>query len=399
MSVERVEVGPRRFREEYGRSYEDFEVGDVYEHRPGRTITEADNTWFTLLTMNQHPLHFDRAYAAKSEFGRPIVNSCLTLSIVTGMSVSDVSQRAIGNLGWDRVRLTAPVFAGDTIYAETEVLAKRESKSRPEPGHRDRAHRRPQGRRYRVPRLRAHGPRAEARSWRRRRVKTGPESDFRSFRPWPRLPTRVLRKSDSDPVLVVGWPAGGTARLSEPGGQPGPRSVRISSRSPAPSRAEARPASRWPRSQSEDATGWNVPTNGSPTSTGSSCPRATSSSPSAIAASGTATGSSTPPGPSTGRIFRLDRAHRTPLPVAALPSHRTAGEPGRDARGDGGGRPSEPLPPSRGRGLLGVPEHLARRGLGGGRAEPAGGGRRWWCTSCRFPSGRGRPSSATASSS
>ena len=134
MSVERVEVGPRRFREEYGRSYEDFEVGDVYEHRPGRTVTEADNTWFTLLTMNQHPLHFDRAYAAKSEFGRPIVNSCLTLSIVTGMSVSDVSQRAIGNLGWDRVRLTAPVFAGDTVYAETEVLAKRESKSRPNQG-------------------------------------------------------------------------------------------------------------------------------------------------------------------------------------------------------------------------------------------------------------------------
>ena len=134
MSVERVEVAPGRFREEFGRSYEDFAVGDVYEHRPGRTITESDNTWFTLLTMNQHPLHFDRAYAAKSEFGRPIVNSCLTLSIVTGMSVSDVSQRAIGNLGWDRVRLTAPVFVGDTVYAETEVLARRESKSRPSQG-------------------------------------------------------------------------------------------------------------------------------------------------------------------------------------------------------------------------------------------------------------------------
>ena len=96
------EVGAHRYRESYGRYFEDFTEGDVYEHRPGRTISEADNTWFTLLTMNQHPLHFDAAYAAKSEFGRPLVNSCLTLSIVAGMSVSDVSQKAIGNLGWKR---------------------------------------------------------------------------------------------------------------------------------------------------------------------------------------------------------------------------------------------------------------------------------------------------------
>src|SRR6202000_1789312 len=82
-------VGPSRTRESYGRYFEDFEVGAIYEHRPGRTITESDNTWFTLLTMNQHPLHFDAAYAAKSEFGRPVVNSCLTLSIVAGMSVAD----------------------------------------------------------------------------------------------------------------------------------------------------------------------------------------------------------------------------------------------------------------------------------------------------------------------
>ena len=134
MSVERVEIAPKRYRESYGRCYEDFEVGDVYEHRPGRTISEADNTWFTLLTMNQHPLHFDAAYAAKTEFGRPVVNSALTLAIVAGMSVSDVSQKAIANLGWDKIRLTAPVFAGDTIYAESEVLAKRPSKSRPEQG-------------------------------------------------------------------------------------------------------------------------------------------------------------------------------------------------------------------------------------------------------------------------
>ena len=128
------EVGAHRFRESYGRYFEDFTEGDVYEHRPGRTISEADNTWFTLLTMNQHPLHFDAAYASKSEFGRPLVNSCLTLSIVAGMSVSDISQKAIGNLGWNDIKLTAPVFVGDTIYAESEVLAKRESASRPGQG-------------------------------------------------------------------------------------------------------------------------------------------------------------------------------------------------------------------------------------------------------------------------
>jgi itaconyl-CoA hydratase len=128
------EVGPRRFRANAGRCFEEFAIGDVYEHRPGRTISEADNTWFTLLTMNQHPLHFDAAYAAKSEFGRPVVNSCLTLSIVAGMSVADVSQKAIANLGWTDIKLIAPVFVGDTIYAESEVLAKRESQSRPTQG-------------------------------------------------------------------------------------------------------------------------------------------------------------------------------------------------------------------------------------------------------------------------
>ncbi len=128
------EVGKGRYRESYGRYFEEFEVGDVYEHRPGRTISEADNTWFTLLTMNQHPLHFDFEYAAKSEFGKPLVNSCLTLSIVAGMSVSDVSQKTIANLGWDKIKLISPVYIGDTIYAESEVLAKRESKSRPTQG-------------------------------------------------------------------------------------------------------------------------------------------------------------------------------------------------------------------------------------------------------------------------
>lgn len=134
MTVERKPAGPRRFQGSLGRCFEDFAVGDVYEHRPGRTITEADNTWFTLLTMNTNPLHFDAAYAARTEFGRPLVNSCLTLAMVTGMSVSDLSQNAIANLGWDKVRLAAPVFAGDTLYAESEVLAVRESKSRPTQG-------------------------------------------------------------------------------------------------------------------------------------------------------------------------------------------------------------------------------------------------------------------------
>src|SRR5215468_993282 len=85
------QIGPQRYRESFGRYYDDFTVGDVYEHRHGRTTTESDNTWFTLITMNQHPLHFDAAYAAGTEFKRPLVNSCLTLSIVTGMSVADVS--------------------------------------------------------------------------------------------------------------------------------------------------------------------------------------------------------------------------------------------------------------------------------------------------------------------
>lgn len=128
------EVGPNRYREDIGRCYEDFDVGAVYEHRPGRTLSEVDNTWFTLLTMNTHPLHFDAAYAAQSEFKKPLMNSTLTLAIVGGMSVSDTSQKTIANLGWQEINLTAPVFAGDTIYAESEVLEKRESKSRPGAG-------------------------------------------------------------------------------------------------------------------------------------------------------------------------------------------------------------------------------------------------------------------------
>lgn len=134
MVAESVQVGPHRYRERYGRYYEDFVVGDIYEHRPNRTITDADNVWFTLLTMNQHPLHFDHEYGRRSEFGRCIVASPLTVALMAGMSVSDVSQKAIANLGWREIRLVHPVFVGDTLSAESEVLEKRESKSRPQAG-------------------------------------------------------------------------------------------------------------------------------------------------------------------------------------------------------------------------------------------------------------------------
>ena len=116
--------------ESVARTYEDMEVGAVYRSRFGRTVLDADNVWFTLLTMNTNPIHFDAEHAAKSEWKRPLVDSTFTLALVTGLSVADVSEQAV-NLGWREVRLPAPVFAGDTIRAETEVLEKRESQSRP----------------------------------------------------------------------------------------------------------------------------------------------------------------------------------------------------------------------------------------------------------------------------
>jgi acyl dehydratase len=127
-------LSENRYRQTIGRYFEEFTVGDIYEHRPGRTITDADNIQFSLLTMNNHPMHCDMAFAAKSEFGRLLVNSGLTLAVVLGMTVGDVSGKAIANLGWTEIKLTAPVFGGDTIYAESEVLDKRESKSRPTQG-------------------------------------------------------------------------------------------------------------------------------------------------------------------------------------------------------------------------------------------------------------------------
>ena len=128
------QIGPNRYRETFGRYFEDFQVGDVYEHRPGKTVLESDNHLFTLLTLNTHPLHFDAEYGKATEFGRNLVVSTYTLALVIGMSVTDCSQKAIANLGMDEVRFTAPVFAGDTLYGESEVLAKRESKSRPGQG-------------------------------------------------------------------------------------------------------------------------------------------------------------------------------------------------------------------------------------------------------------------------
>ncbi|HKD45975.1 MAG TPA: MaoC family dehydratase [Candidatus Angelobacter sp.] len=117
-----------------GRFFEDFEVGDVYQHPLGRTVIAADNIWFTLLTENTNPIHFDRVYAAGTEYGKPLVDSTFTLALVTGQSVMDISQNALANLGWDEVRLPNPLFEGDTVYSRSEVLEKRESKSRPNVG-------------------------------------------------------------------------------------------------------------------------------------------------------------------------------------------------------------------------------------------------------------------------
>ncbi len=117
-----------------GRFFEDFEVGDVYRHPLGRTVTTTDNIWFTLLTQNTAPIHFDHHYAAQTEFGKPLVDSTFTVALVTGQSVADISQNVFANLGWDEIRLPHPVFEGDTIYSQSEVLEKRESKSRPDVG-------------------------------------------------------------------------------------------------------------------------------------------------------------------------------------------------------------------------------------------------------------------------
>jgi itaconyl-CoA hydratase len=117
-----------------GRFLEDFEVGDIYEHPLGRTVTQTDNAWFTLLTQNTAALHFDHHYASQTEFGRPLVNSAFTIALVTGQSVSDISQNVMANLGWDEVRLPNPLFEGDTVYSSSEVIDARESRSRANAG-------------------------------------------------------------------------------------------------------------------------------------------------------------------------------------------------------------------------------------------------------------------------
>ena len=116
-----------------GRFFEDFEVGDVYRCRYGRTVTEADNIQFTLLTNNTNQIHFNRDYGARTQWGQCLVNSALTLSIVAGMGVADVSENGFA-LGWDEIVLPNPVFAGDTLYSESEVIQVRESNSRPDRG-------------------------------------------------------------------------------------------------------------------------------------------------------------------------------------------------------------------------------------------------------------------------
>jgi len=117
---------PKEWR---GRFYEDFTVGDVYRSRFGRTITDTDNIWFTCLTMNTNPIHFNVPYAERTQFGQPLVNSAFTLALVTGLTVPDTSENAAANLAWTDIKLPKPVFVGDTVWAESEITALRESKS------------------------------------------------------------------------------------------------------------------------------------------------------------------------------------------------------------------------------------------------------------------------------
>lgn len=121
-------------RENFGRYLEEFEVGEVIKHWPGRTITEVDNIYFSLLTMNQHPLHIDAAYGEQTQFKQCLVVGPLVFSCVVGMTVADISGKAIANLGYEAIEHNGPTFAGDTLYAETTVLDKRESRKNPDRG-------------------------------------------------------------------------------------------------------------------------------------------------------------------------------------------------------------------------------------------------------------------------
>ncbi len=117
-----------------GRYLEDFEVGQVYRHWPGRTVTEADDTWFSLITMNQNPLHIDEHYSSQLQHGRRLVNGTFVFSLIVGMSVADMSLKAIANLEYEEVKHTGPVWHGDTLYAESTVLDVTESQSKPDRG-------------------------------------------------------------------------------------------------------------------------------------------------------------------------------------------------------------------------------------------------------------------------
>jgi acyl dehydratase len=116
------------------RFFEDFNVGDIYPHPLGRTLLAADNTWLSLLTMNTNPLHFDFHYSSKTEFKKPLVDSCITLAILTGQSASALGADSLPDLGWDEVTMPHPVFEGDTIYSKSEVVNKRESPSNSDQG-------------------------------------------------------------------------------------------------------------------------------------------------------------------------------------------------------------------------------------------------------------------------
>jgi len=131
MSTEQQQPAADEWR---GRFLEDVRIGQVFRSRLGRTISEADNVWFTCLTMNTNQVHFNAPLAERTRFGRPLVNSCLTISLVTGLSVPDTSENATANLSWTDIKLPAPVFAGDTLWAESEVLDVRESRSNPRVG-------------------------------------------------------------------------------------------------------------------------------------------------------------------------------------------------------------------------------------------------------------------------
>jgi itaconyl-CoA hydratase len=125
------EPAPKIWR---GRFFEDFEVGDVFRSRLGRTMTEVDNIWFTALTMNTNQMHFNTAYAETTRFGKPLMNSCLTFGVICGLSVPDTSENGTANLAWTDIKIPAPVYAGDTLYAESEILSLRGSRSQPNVG-------------------------------------------------------------------------------------------------------------------------------------------------------------------------------------------------------------------------------------------------------------------------